>query len=138
VNADVISKTDRLVRNSKALLTLLKKAQGAILGETKELEETNLKVYQVSMPGQKFLIASFEYSNENLGVSGPRLLVINDRVYPLTGWCSYQTLNVFRLEGQYYIQSGSCCCNCGITIMELFRITPEGPMVVLSDESLSD
>jgi hypothetical protein len=129
-NTETVSKVSRIVMSSKALLALReKKEMGSI-----ELGGATLRVYQVPVPGLHILIASFEYSKDN----GPRIIVINDRIYPLTGWCSFPTLNVFRLEGQHYISSGSSCCECGIIVHELFRITPKGPVTVLADASFSN
>lgn len=138
VNADTISKIDRAIRNSRVLLKLLKKAQDLVPGKIKELEGSIPKIYEFKLPDSNVFIASYESSSENTGVSGPRVIIINDRFYPLTGWCSFMTLNVFRLNDQYYVQSGSCCCNCGISIMELFRITSKGLVSVVSDGRLSD
>lgn len=138
VDTATVSKITQLIRDSKALLALRTEAQDLMPGEMKELESYRLRIYQVPLPVRNILIASFERPNDNFVLYGPRVLVIGDHVYPLTGWCSYPTLNVFRLEGRHYIQSGSYCCNCGITIMQLFRITPEGPVEVVSDGSLSD
>jgi hypothetical protein len=137
--ADEVTKTDRLTRNSRALSALLKKAQGSIPGDLKELEGSRTKVYLFSLLTADVTVVSYEEGfPENTGVSGPRAIIINGHVYPLTGWCSYRTLNVFRLNGEHYVQSGSCCCGCGITAMELFRITSQGIVQVLSDYSLSD
>lgn len=137
--ANQVAKTDRLTRNSGVLSDLLKKAQGSVPGDLKELEGTRPRVYLFSLPKADVTVVSYkEGFPENTGVSGPRAVIINGHVYPLTGWCSYRTLNVFRLNGEYYVQSGSCCCGCGITAMELFRITSKGIVEVLSDYSLSD
>jgi hypothetical protein len=137
--ADEVTKIDQLTRNSGALSALLKKAQGSIPGDLKELEGSRPKVYLFSIDKAVVTVVSYEEGfAENTGVSGPRAIIINGRVYPLTGWCSYRTLNVFRLNGEHYVQSGSCCCECGITAMEVFRISSKGILEVLSDYSLSD
>jgi hypothetical protein len=70
--------------------------------------------------------------------SGPKAIIINNIAYPLTGWCSYPYMRGFRLDGEYYIESGSRCCECGITIKELFKIKQTGPVEIHSDGSLSD
>lgn len=136
--ADTASRIDQAIRNSRVLFKLLKKAQDLVPGKIKELEGIIPKVYEFTLPDSNVFIASYESSRENTGVSGPRVVIINDRHYPLTGWCSFMTLNVFRLNDQHYVQSGSCCCNCGISIMELFRITHKGLVSVVSDGRLSD
>jgi hypothetical protein len=132
--AGTIRNIEKSIRSSKALLILLEKAQG-IAGEIKQLEGITPKVYRVALPGLNMFIASFRDKEK---ICGPQVVILNGNVYPLTGWCSYPTLNVFRLNGRHYIQSGSFCCDCGITIMELFLITDQGPIVEHSDSSLSD
>jgi hypothetical protein len=139
LNTDEVEKIDKAVRDSSALSELLGKAQGTIPGDLKELEGITPKIYQFSLPGVEVSVVSYgEQFIESKGASGPKVAVINGRAYPLAGWCSYRTLNIFRLNGQHYVQSGSCCCNCGITIMELFLITPRGLVGILADDSLSD
>jgi hypothetical protein len=138
IDPDEVLAIHRSIRNSKALLTDIWKAQGTNSVELGQMEEMTLKVYQVSLPHFIFLIASYDDGPEKSPISGPRFVLIKDEIYPLTGWCSYRTMNVFRLNGEHYIQSGSCCCDCGITIMELFRITQNGLDKTVSDWSLSD
>jgi hypothetical protein len=139
IKASLISKTDRSIRSSGALLQLLKQAQDLIPGEMKELDDISPQLHQIVLPDLNVNIASYDQFPDNANyVSGPRVIVINSRVFPLTGWCSYRNFNVFRLNGRHYVQSGSCCCGCGITIMEVFQITPNGLIKVISDDSLSD
>jgi hypothetical protein len=141
VIADVISKTDRSIRDRGVLLKLVNRAQGVPLNtsEMKEFEKIVPQLHQFSLPEFNVIIASYDEFPDNLNYAcGPRVIIINDRIYPLTGWCSYRTFDVFRLNGQYYVKSGSCCCECGITIMELFRITPNGLVKVYSNGDLSD
>lgn len=84
------------------------------------------------------LIVAYDESEDEHFCSGPRVIVINGIAYPLTGWCSYPFMRIFRLNGKYYLESGSACCGCGITIKELFKIEPTGLVEIQSDGSLSD
>jgi hypothetical protein len=135
VSPDIVSRIDKSIKDNNALLSLRKKAQDLIPGEIKELEGVAPSIYQFFLPDARVMIASYKLSTD---MTGPQVVLINDRVYPLSGWCSYETLNVFRYNSQYYIQTGSYCCGCGITIMELYRITPNSLVEVLSDGGLSD
>jgi hypothetical protein len=138
INADTISKTDRFIRNSGALLKLSKKAQDLIPGEMKELEKSIPQLYQFSLPAFNVTMALYEaFPDGPKYDQGPKVVIINKRVYPLSGWCSYKNFYVFHLNGYYYVQTGSHCCECGIRIMELFRITPNGLVEAASDSSLS-
>jgi hypothetical protein len=138
-----VDKIDQTVRKSEVLSVLRTKAQSAVPGDLRALDGVTPKVYRLSLPKAEIFVAAYnsEHSrNEDVYVpeSGPKVIMVNGRAYPLTGWCSFATLDVFRLNGQYFIHSGSRCCGCGIVGMELFRVTPKGPVEVLSDYSLSD
>jgi hypothetical protein len=56
-------------------------------------------------------------------VSGPQFIVIGNNVYGITGACSFPYLYSFELNQALYLNSGSFCCDCGITGMELFKIS---------------
>ncbi len=134
--ADVeeIASIDGLIRSSNVLTSLLKKAQDRIPGELEELKGVIPKVNEVMISGSKIRIASYQKPD----FDGPKVIMIEGRVYPLAGWCSSLNVNVFRLNGQHYAYASSYCCGCGIHIEQIFRITPEGPVEVLSEYSLSD
>jgi hypothetical protein len=80
----------------------------------------------------KLPIPSFEgyvlhYYGERIYDGNPRILIIGDRTYPLTGPCSFPWLRAFRLDDDFFLESGSGCCGCGWRDEFLFRITENGP-----------
>jgi hypothetical protein len=133
-----VQSLDKFTRSKKVLEKLRTKAQGES-GEIYELSKDMPKVHRYPIPRMETFIVSY---NTLLGeldiVSGPRAIVINGIVYPLTGWCSHRYMRAFSLDGEYYLESGSHCCECGISIQELFKIKKTGPVEVHSDGSLSD
>ncbi len=130
---------DHAVKNSKALFLLTKGAQGTTNGQLKELKGILPKVHKFSMYDQEAMIATYSRGKLSDGnTPTPRVLLLNDRVYPLNGWCSFDEIAVFSLNGLYYICSGSACCDCGISILELIQVTQDGLVMVRSDASLSD
>jgi hypothetical protein len=118
---------DQLARASGLLEILLKKNRGA----TYALADLSPAPKVISLGDAR--IVEYRYS----WATGPRVLVLNGKISALTGQCSFPALRAFRLDGKIYIESGSSCCECGISGIELFRITPEGTVLVHSDYSLS-
>ncbi len=72
------------------------------------------------------------------GELGPRVVIIDNSVFPFTGQCSYDVFRVFRLQDDLFIESGSSCCGCGVHGAELWRIVKSGPELVHADYSWSD
>jgi hypothetical protein len=131
-----ISQLDGAARRSKALMALRTKAQDNVPAELADLEGITPKVYSLRIPKADAFVVEYDRKVPHLPI-GPRVIAIRGMLHPLTGWCSFPKWTAFRLNGSYYILSGSVCCGCGISGMELFRITPEGPVVVISNYSLS-
>ncbi len=129
---------DKFVRNKNVLEKLRNTEAGG--AEDYELSEDLPIVYRYPIPKMETLIVSYKTRLGEGGpeVGGPRTIIINNIAYPLTGWCSYPYIRTFRLNGEYYLESGSACCECGIRIQELFKIKQTGPVEVHSDGSLSD
>jgi hypothetical protein len=96
------------------------------------------KLYRYPTPKREVFIVAYDERKDVHCCSGPRVILISGSAYPLTGWCSYPFMRTFRLNGKYYLESGSACCGCGITIMELFKIEATGLVEAYSDGSLSD
>jgi len=139
LDGEKIKSLDTFVRSTTILEGLRTKAQGGIPGEISEIENQWPKLYRYPIPEiEVFIVAYDEKEIEDYCCSGPRVILIKGTAYPLTGWCSYPFMRIFRLNGEYYLESGSACCGCGITIMELFKIKQRGPVEVHSDGSLSD
>lgn len=134
-----VKSLDKSVRNKNVLEKLRTKAGDA---EGYELSNESPEVYRYPISKMETFIVSyktlFPCSGGSDVTSGPRAIVINSIAYPLTGWCSHQYMRAFRLDWEYYLESGSHCCECGITINELFKIKQTGPVEVHSDGSLSD
>lgn len=131
-----ISAFDKKAKRSKALLYLKKNNQD---GEIMDLQNIIGNVPQVSyfeIPPSEIYIISYHDNGEN--ILGPRVAIHKGGIYPLTGWCSYEALYVFLLNNEYYVQSGSFCCGCGVTTIELFKVSPSGIIKLYSDSSLSD
>jgi hypothetical protein len=140
---EIIDKTkvqslDKFVRSKNVLETLRQKAQGTA-AEDYELPNDLPIVHRYPIPKMEIFILSYKTLLGEFNVaSGPRAIIINSIAYPLTGWCSYPYMRGFCLNGEYYIESGSHCCECGTTIKELFKMKQTGPVEVHSDSSLSD
>ena len=139
LDREKIKSLDTFVRSTTILEDLRTKAQGIVAGEISEIENELPKLYRYPIPEIEVLIVAYDESkNEDYCCSGPRVVLIKGTPYSLTGWCSYPFMRIFRLNEEYYLESGSACCGCGITIKELFKITKKGPVKVHSDGSLSD
>jgi hypothetical protein len=137
-DATKILTIDQKVKNSNILQRLTEKAQDNITGDVKWLRDVSPEIHQFSMPKANVMIVSYMSLSEIDERANPRIIIINNHVYPFTGWCSWEDMNVFRLNGQYYVQSGSMCCGCGITIEEVYQITPNGLVQVIFDNSFSN
>jgi hypothetical protein len=133
-----IKSLNTFVRSTTVLEDLRTKAQGLISGESSVIQSDLPKLYRYPIPKINVFVVAYDESEDGRCCSGPRVILINGTAYPLTGWCSYPFMRIFRLNGEYYLESGSACCDCGITIMELFKIKPTGLVEVHSDGSLSD
>ncbi len=128
-------KLDRLVRQSAEPGKLSGKAQELVSGiEYRPLEKFTPKAYKFRNANNKGMIVSYREGDE----VGPRFIIFGNSVYGLTGWCSYKYLRAFILNGALYLDSGSMCCGCGITIMELFRIEENKVTIVHEDGNLSN
>ena len=137
-----VQSLDRFVRNKNVLEPYRGRAQG-MRAEDYEIAKDLPIIHRYPIPEMETFILSYKVLYPDEGgpsdtVSGPRATIINNIAYPLTGWCSHRYIRAFRMDGEYYLESGSNCCECGITIKELFKITKKGPVEVYSDASLSD
>jgi len=138
-----VQSLDRLVRNKNVLEMYRGRAQG-MGAEDYQISKDLPVIHRYPIPNMETFIVSYktllgyEGGLDDVVRRGPRAIIINKIAYPLTGWCSYPYLRAFCLDGEYYIESGSHCCECGITVNELFNITKKGPVEVYSDGSLSD
>jgi hypothetical protein len=134
-----VQSLDKLVRNKNVLEKLRTKAG---MAWDYKLSRDLPMVHRYPIPKMETFIVAYKTLLSDEGdldlLAGPRAIIINNIAYPLTGWCSYPYMRTFRLDEEYYLESGSHCCECGITIKELFKIKQTGPVEVHSDGSLSD
>jgi hypothetical protein len=129
------------VRKTNVLQTLLDQNAG-VAGLYKPDKDLNSvpQVLQYPVPEAKVYILTYDLtwkSDEVLPI-GPRVVIINDSIQGLTGQCSYKEIRAFTMRGEYYIESGSHCCECGITGQELFKIEGNKIKHVYEDFSFSD
>lgn len=136
-NASRISTLDMLVRRSSAPNEIRTKAQDLIPGDEEfPLDELSARAYRFDVANAQGYIVSYEKGADY--AYGPRFIVFDRTVHALTGWCSYPHVRAFILNGILYIESGSGCCGCGITIMELYKIEQDRVTLIYADASESD
>jgi hypothetical protein len=136
---DLINKIDKLIRKSNYLETLLDKNVGGFITEV-NLKNITPDVFMFKCGNTSVNIATYKFKPEtNYPLAfGPRLAVVDDIVFPLTGPCSYEEFYVFYLNSKYYIETGAHCCVCGVTGVEIFEIADNKVLNVFSDYSYSD
>ncbi len=137
-----VQSLDKSVRNKNVLEMYRGRAQGMGAEDYKIPKDLPI-IHRYPIPKMETFIVSYKtllgYDGGFANVArGPRAIIVNKIAYPLTGWCSYPYMRAFCLNGEYYIESGSHCCECGIAVNELLKITKKGPVEVYSDGSLSD
>jgi hypothetical protein len=137
-----VQSLDRLVRKKNVFEMYRGRAQG-MGAEDYQISKDLPIIHRYPIPNMETFILSYKtllgYEGEADDVArGPRVIIVNKIAYPLTGWCSYPYMRAFCLNREYYIESGSHCCECGIAVNELLKITRKGPVEVYSDGSLSD
>lgn len=69
--------------------------------------------------------------------SGPRFIVLNDKVYFLTGLCSFQDFSIFTINGHLLVKTGTSGCDSAILIDQIFEIRKDGIFEIFSDSSRS-
>lgn len=69
---------------------------------------------------------------------GPRMVILNNCIFPLTGPCSYQQIYPFQINDRCFIQTGSTCCECGWVIDQVFEIKKDEVVLVFQDDSYSE
>lgn len=138
-DAKFIADINAKIKNSAALDILKTNAQGNSPGDKYfPIADIMPDVYMLHVLDKEIFVASYEVQRDNYRMHGPRAIVIDGKIHPLTGWCSWPDFRVFAVNGSYYLESGSGCCGCGITVQELFEIKPDGVITVHDDMSYSD
>jgi hypothetical protein len=128
-----ISRLHELVLSSNVLKEMVHRAQDEIDGDYSAIVQRPPNIYQYPIAKVNAYIVEYGSSGNN-----PRVIVLADKIYPFTGWCSYEYMKSFNLNGRYYIESGSSCCTCGGTSMELYEVKPGSVRLVHEESSLSD
>lgn len=135
-NPEKIASFDKTATQSKALLHLRHNNKD---GDVMNLQNLNGSTPQVSYfntpSGEVYIIS---YHDNVFDANGPRIASFKGVMYPLTGWCSYDNFYIFLLNDEYYINSGSSCCGCGVTAIEIFKVTSDGIIKFDSNSDLSD
>lgn len=137
-----INALNEMVHKTNVLQSLLDRTAGieGLYKVSDEIAKSPPQALEYPIPGSKVYILTYELSwklSENKPL-GPRVIIINNSVQALTGQCSYRNIRGFKLIGRYYLESGSHCCECGITGQELFKIEGSKATLVYEDFSFSD
>lgn len=114
-----------------------------------EFEDTGgaLKIELVAY-NKEVIVHEFEYKQETYFIlsytfadyQGPAatFLLSQGAEYPLTGPCSFFSYpELFLLNERLYLQSGSRCCECGISVQQLFEFNGKELKTILEDGSWS-
>ncbi len=137
-NQTYISDIDKKIKDEKYLEKIIKEnAESTPTQEYLDTLKLRLPVaYDILISGKT--ITLIEYDNFiSTGSIGPRFLVINSKIFPLSGQCS-GTFFIYKLDNRYFINSPSNCCECGLNAQETFEIKGNGVKKVFSDYSYSN
>jgi hypothetical protein len=93
------------------------------------------KITKINFPGEDAYVVTYSYVDS---IPGPRMLILNNNIFPLTGPCSYQHVYPFRINGRNFIQTGSSCCECGWVIDQVFEIIGDQVVLAFQDDSYSE
>jgi hypothetical protein len=97
---------------------------------------TNMpKIVKIDFPNDDAYVVTYSYVDS---VPGPRMIIINNNIFPLTGPCSYQHVYPFQINGRKFIQTGSSCCECDWVIDQVFEIVDDTIILVFQDDSYSE
>jgi len=133
----IINSLDRAIHNSQVLQSFNKASQVTIpYNKSFPLTYFKPKVFQFSISKQENYLISYEKNEKS--AYGPKFVIFEKKPQILTGWCSYPYVHPFILNQELYFESGSYCCDCGITVMELFKIKANQVCFVHADGSESD
>jgi len=131
-DAEFVSDLDQQIKISGYIDTLLAYDDAFV---TDSLVADSLpSIARIDIPGQEAFVVSYSYMGH---LSGPRLAIINNKVFPATGPCSYEYFYPFRIGDRFFIQTGSSCCECGWVIDQVFEIANNALFLVFQDDSYS-
>jgi len=135
--SDLIIYIDSLIRTTNHLDDLLKKNGGFEYTTDSELKNVLPDLIKVKTDNFDYLVATYMMFDRS--TIGPKLAIMpNKKVVPLTGQCSYDFFYTYFFNGKNYIQTGSGCCDCGITGQQVFQVEEEDIQPVFEDYSYSN
>ena len=133
----LIKEIDSLIRTTNYLKNLLKRNSGVEYDLDSLLNNILPDIVQVRTDKFDYLIATYMLFDHS--TLGPRLAIMkNNLIFPMTGQCSTKYLYSFKFNGKHYIQTGSNCCDCGITGEQIFEVDESKIKTVYEDYSFSD
>lgn len=137
-NQTYISDIDKKIKKEKYLEKIIR--QNAELTPIQEyLDSLKLHLpvaYDILIDGKTINLIEYDNFMGN-GSIGPRFLVINSKILPLSGQCS-GTFFIYQLGNRYFINSPSTCCECGLNAQETFEIKGNLVKKIFSDYSYSN
>jgi len=133
-----ISDLDKKIKQGKYLEKLIKQnAELTPINEYMDSLKLRLPVaYDVLMLGKTITLIEYEMFI-GTGTIGPRFLVINSKIFPLSGQCSGRFF-FYQLDNRFFINSPSSCCECGLNAEETFEIKDNLVKNIFSDYSYSN
>ena len=129
-----VKKIDTLIRKTNLLELLLEKS-----GQKQSVEYSiknslpTIRSYTIDI--SSITIVSYKYFEKT---NGPRIVFYKNKLFPLTGQCSFEDIYIYRYNSRYYIQSGSWCCGCGYNVFEIFRIDNQSIDLEYKDDSYAN
>lgn len=132
-----ISLMDSLIKSQNMLAKTLKiNAELTDLNEYLEaLKDTKPFVQKVTTGSFSFEIIQYPSPATKEG-NGPVYIWQNGKIKQLSGQCSRPIL-VYKYDGNFYLNSSSSCCECGLSAEETFQINKSNFKIVFSDYSYS-
>ncbi|MFB9272885.1 MULTISPECIES: hypothetical protein [Flavobacteriaceae] len=70
--------------------------------------------------------------------TGPRFAILNGKIYPISGQCSFKEIIPYMIDNELFIKSGASCCDCGIVIDKIFKVTNDSITLEFNDGSQSN
>ncbi|WP_159523899.1 hypothetical protein [Sunxiuqinia indica] len=131
-NESLSSEIDSLIRETSMIDSLLKingnELDNSVITSTPIISE--LKIDNVDIKIATYMI--FDNST-----TGPRIAFLNGKIYPISGQCSFKELIPYLIDNELYIKTGASCCDCGIVIDKIYKITNDSILLKFNDGSQS-
>lgn len=131
-NESLSSEIDSLIRETSMIDSLLKingnALDNSVITSTPIISE--LKIDNVDIKIATYMIF-------NNSTTGPRFAFLNGKIYPISGQCSFKELIPYLIDNELYIKTGASCCDCGIVIDKIYKITNDTILLEFNDGSQS-